>query len=287
MLTYGSNIVLNFAPPQVMLQTLWFLNTQHCVTRAQQEHYRMKMEFFWAGRSDDGDVFIEFHEDPTKTRGSGLQPGRRPALPKMFATGDERCPVRLFQLFMSKRPVELRATGPFYLAVKQSARKEDDIWFMKSNLGKNQISSFMKSIISGTSAETSGKKITNHSGRKTTIKKLKSAQVSEDSIIKITGHKSTKRLQPYNEGDEVEFHAMSNEIDNVQAPHQPRALSTHIRCSTAAVPIQLSSTGSSVYGISTDDAIIQLPYKGLCCSCAICISSIAELSTWAIWISFP
>ena len=72
------------------------------------------MANFEYGVSDDGTTeFVVFHEDPTKTRGSSLHPKKRDGIPKMFATGGKRCPVKLYNLYISKRPEKLKKTGRF------------------------------------------------------------------------------------------------------------------------------------------------------------------------------
>ena len=76
---------------------------------------------------------------------------------------------------------------------------------MQSPIGKNKISGIMKAPTLGTELGKSKKKFTNHSIRKTTVKKLKAANVPESLIIKITGHTSTKGLSSYDPGDENEF----------------------------------------------------------------------------------
>ena len=48
------------------------------------------------------------------------------------------------------------------------------------------------------------KKMTNHSARKTVVKKLKSSGVPKCEIKNITGHTSTQGLDDYDEGDERE-----------------------------------------------------------------------------------
>ena len=58
-----------------------------------------------------------------------------------------------------------------------------------------------------------GKKLTNHSMRKTAVKKLKAANVPEFSIIKVTGHKGTRGLKRYDPGDQNEFCEMSNALN--------------------------------------------------------------------------
>ena len=66
----------------------------------------------------------------------------------------------------------------------------------------------MKQLIIGTEVEKSRKKFTNHSGRKTLIKKLKAAGVAESSIIKVTEHSTG--LKNNDSGDAIEFQIMSN-----------------------------------------------------------------------------
>ena len=64
-------------------------------------------------------------------------------------------------------------------------------------VGKNTISNIMKALIARTPLENCGKKLTNHNMRKTAVKEVKAANVSESSIIKVTGHATTRRLKNY------------------------------------------------------------------------------------------
>ena len=155
---------------------------------------------------------IEFLEDPTKTRQGGLRPNQRATNPKMFAVGGERCPVRLFKMYLSKRPDDLKTSGRFYLTPKQNVLQTDEIWYTKNPMGKNTTSNIMKALIAGIPLENCGKKLTNHSMRKTAVKKLKAANVPESSIIKVTGHTSTRGLKSYDPGDQNQFREMSNAL---------------------------------------------------------------------------
>ena len=172
----------------------------------------MDVDNFKRRVTDDGIPCIEFWEDPTKCRGKGLNPNTRVTPPKMVATFCERCPVALFDLYMSKRPAILKNCGRFYLTPKQNVTLEDDVCYMVSSVGKNKVSTFMKSIVKDTELEHCGLKFTNHSGRKTVIKKLKNANVPESSIIKLTGHTTEKGLKNYDPGDDGEFTTMSHVI---------------------------------------------------------------------------
>ena len=71
----------------------------------------------------------------------------------------------------------------------------------------------MKALTAATPLENCGKKLTNHSMRKTTTKKLKAANVLESSIINVTGHTSTRGLKNYDSGDQNEFREMSNALN--------------------------------------------------------------------------
>ena len=158
----------------------------------------------------NGVRYIEFVEDPTKTRNGGLRGKQRATNPKMFGTGGSRCPVKLFELYLEKRPDELKNKGRFYL--KPVCDGSHPFRNEPQPVRKNTISNFMKDMIAGTSVMDSGKKLSNHSGRKTCVKKLRTASIPDSSIIKVTGHTTTKGLDSYDREDEREFQRMSNAL---------------------------------------------------------------------------
>ena len=118
----------------------------------------MQMENFQEKLTEDGTIYIEFSEDFSKTRQDGLKPKPRPNDPKMFAVGGNRCPVRLFHLYVSKRPAELRNTGRFYLTPRPD--KSFMEWYVHNPMGKNTIGKIMKNLVAGTQLETSRKQAT-------------------------------------------------------------------------------------------------------------------------------
>ena len=146
-------------------------------------------------RPDDIDdlEFVEFAEGPTKTRPGGLNAKPRQFQPKMFQTGGERCPVALFrQYIISRRPPNLRTSGPFYLSIKYNRGSSDKIWYKVQPMGENKINSMMKNIISETTLESSEKRFSNHNARKTPVSKMKKANLERSSIAKVTTMKQTK-----------------------------------------------------------------------------------------------
>ena len=202
---------LGRSSPAVLVRTVWFLLVQHFGLRGVQEHTTMRLDEFKRRRDENGKPFIEFVEDPTKTRGGGLRPKQRPTNCKMFPSNDERCPVSMFDFYVSKRPPTMADSDRFYLTPKSSWHGSD--WYFDRPMGHNTISSIMKKIVENTTIP-STKKLTNHSGRKTLVRKLKKAKIAESSIIKVTGHTTTKGLNSYDPGDQEEFREMSNAISN-------------------------------------------------------------------------
>ena len=76
--------------PTSLVRTMWFNNIQHFGLRGVQEHVSMTMDNFERKTDENGHVFIEFSEDPTKCRQQGLHPNLRVTNPKMFATEGPR-----------------------------------------------------------------------------------------------------------------------------------------------------------------------------------------------------
>ncbi|XP_078361597.1 uncharacterized protein KIAA1958-like [Oculina patagonica] len=103
--------------PRALSNTMWWLLTQHFGLRGRQEHHQMKVKDFCLQKDDGGNEFLTFSEGLTKTRQGGLSVKQRLVTPKMFATGGERCPIKLFKLYMERRPTEIKSQGPFYLSV--------------------------------------------------------------------------------------------------------------------------------------------------------------------------
>ena len=134
----------------------------------------MEVEDFAFCVDDCGTEYITFKEHPTMTRQGGLNTKRGSVLPKMFPSGGPRCPVELFKQYVSRRPQDLRDKGPFYLAVVENHKT--NVWYKKQRLGVNSIDHMMKNIIKNTPSETTNKRLSSHSARKTVVKKIRAAE---------------------------------------------------------------------------------------------------------------
>ena len=90
--------------------------------------------------------------------------------PKFYATGEpNHCPVMVFKAFIKHRPeVTKNESDPFYLGVIH--RPRSNIWFKTSKLGERSLRSAMKNMADA--VELLGKKVSNHSARRTCIPTL-------------------------------------------------------------------------------------------------------------------
>ena len=100
--------------PRSRINPMWWLMTQQFGLRGRHEHHQMQLEDFLLERDDDGNEFLTFAEDLTKTKQGGLNVKQRLAMPKMFASGRWRkMPHQVIQVVpgeaanrnQNKRPV--------------------------------------------------------------------------------------------------------------------------------------------------------------------------------------
>ena len=134
---------------------------------------------------EDGTEVVEFREGLTKTRNGGLTIRRRTTPQAMFSTdGGKGDPVRLFKLWLSKRPEGMKNTGSLYLSIINRP-KSVDVWYTKVLMRQNTIGNIMKSIAS---CLRTNNKLTNHSLRKTLVSKLKKSGQPHNVTCEITGH---------------------------------------------------------------------------------------------------
>ena len=184
------------------------------------------------------------NEGPMKTRQGELQSKNRDFQLRMFSVGVERCPVALFKQFIERRPLNIRWSGPFYLSIKRNRRLNDKIWFKTQPIGDNTISNMM----AGTSLEESHKTFTNHGARKTTVSKLKKANVERSDIVKVTGHRSVQSLDDYDEADEEEQRRLSSAISkrNYENPSAEKKRMAVSEITTTVAPLAPVNTNVPV-----------------------------------------
>ena len=155
-----------------------------------------------------------------------------------------------FKQFVSRRPQKLKTTGPFYLSIETNRRPDDNVWFKVQPMVENKINDMMRSIVADTILESSDKKFTNHSARKTVVSKLKKANVERSGVGKVTGHKNIQSLDDYDEANEDEQRQLSYAISwrNNINPQPPVSREVHSRqeplASSAQKPISMPNSAA-------------------------------------------
>lgn len=243
--------VLGQENPKSLNYTIFFLFGQHFGTRGRQEHHQIQIEDLKQIRDPAGNlVQIEWIEGPTKTRQGGLNRKPRAVTQKLFRIGGSQCPIACFEKLLQKRPPGLQHSGPLYLT---PLRKERDwtkapVWFSKIPLGIHSIDTLMKSMAEAAGLDVTRKRYTNHSIRKTTVRKLRKGGASSTEIIAITGHKNQQSLVDYDELDENDHLKLGKilskpEGDNIciQLPCAPHSSSTNCYSQPPIFNIQYSN----------------------------------------------
>ena len=124
---------------------MFYTLSQHFGTRGCQEHHDIRIEELKVVKLPNGETdYVQWTEGLTKTRKGGLSKPARRIQQRMFAVGGPRCPVMLLEMMLSKRPEELKRSGPLYLTTLQKPNLS--IWYSKQPIGIHTINGFMKTI---------------------------------------------------------------------------------------------------------------------------------------------
>ena len=135
-------------------------------------------------------------ERSTKTR-NGSKNGDFTAVPlKMFAQQDnDYCPVEMFKLYLSKRPLDLQNDPKSRFYLRPLNTPTGDTWFSHQPVGKNKLGVMMKCL--ATKAELIGRKV-NQPPRKTFASTLLQSDRPNTEVAQLGGWKSVSTLTHYN-----------------------------------------------------------------------------------------
>ena len=132
--------------PKSLTNTIRWLFTLLFGLRGRQEHHSMTNSDFQFKKDDFVHEFMTFAEGTTKTRQTGLHEKHRLIQSKMFLIDSSRCPVNIFKLYLSKRPRQLRSSGPIYLSIIQKP-VSNSLWYKNVPIGQHSINSIRKIMI--------------------------------------------------------------------------------------------------------------------------------------------
>lgn len=189
-------------------RTMWWFLSLHFGFRARDECRKL----CWGDVvlqidpvQDGREMLVWTSERGSKTRKGAENGHQRPFCPKIYATNNDRCPVKYYKLFKSHRPAEMNeANSPFFLAIRHGERRQNtDVWYMKAPLGKNEIGKFLTTAANNAGLQRQGAKVANHSVRKTSIGRLLDANAPETFVAQLSGHKSLQSLQSYKSANDA------------------------------------------------------------------------------------
>ena len=148
--------------------------------------------------------------------------GSRAFQPKMWSTPScpQRCPVRLFELYVSKRPPEMcNPDSPLYLAINDKYKVFGN-WYKRQPMGQWRIGMIMKRMAE--KAGLSGRK-TNHSARKTAVENLCRAKVPDSQVMQFSGHRNVQSLNSYKTPSLEQQQEMSTILSSTYTAKDSRA----------------------------------------------------------------
>lgn len=171
---------------------------------------------------ENGAEYLEWDKERgSKTRtGETSNTHQRAFNPCAYATGGPQCPVEIYKIFVSKRPIESKNNdSPFFLAmVPNDKLQHTQPWYYNRPLGKNKLGEFLSKAPSylqsiSQNSTTSRSKISNHSVRKTAITTLLENNVDPLHVSQLSGHKNIESLNSYYVASKDQQKHMSNIIN--------------------------------------------------------------------------
>ena len=88
-------------------------------------------------------------------------------------------------------------TSPFFLTINHNAWRTKSTWYKVSPRGKNQIGQFLPKAAKKAGLQACGRKLSNHSVRKTSISRLLDADIPENFVTQLSGRKNLQSLSSY------------------------------------------------------------------------------------------
>ena len=192
--------------------TIFYQFTKGFGLRGRDEHRSMRFGDVSVKKTTAGKKFLELAERNSKTMDGTKRHDMRDTTPKIFETGTEKCPVKMFEKFVERRPIAaISPDYPMYITPipTERLRPHEKVWYYKCPMGRNTLGDLVKKMCLRTGIE--GKK-TNHSIRKTCVRALSDAGVPAHKIIKITGHKNVSSLSSYDRELSDEEHIKLSDI---------------------------------------------------------------------------
>ena len=134
----------------------------------------------------------------------------------------------------------MQENSPFYLAIDHKRSEDFVAWFSATPLGKNALGKLLKTACQ--KAGIPGQK-TNHSVRKTCVKRALEAGCPRECVAQLTGHKNASSLENYVEADVAVQKAMCTSVQTGAAFSMRQEAKDNCEC-------KVSSAGSITFNIT-------------------------------------
>ena len=221
--------------PVALLHKVYFELSLHCAHRGCEGLRDLRKDSFTIRRDENGHryVILAYHE--LEKNHQGLKKRETDRDPRMYEQqGDENCPVRSFEKYLSKLNPGCTA---FFQRPKTEFSDSDAVWYVNCPIGKNTLYSLMKTI--SVKAKLS-KTYTNHCLRVTCATVLSRKSHDSVDICSVTGHRNIDSVRAYLVGtsDEERF-KMSHTLHKHGKAASPKdPISSTSSESMAVVPVE-------------------------------------------------
>ena len=133
----------NYHDPDCLLAAIWFLLALNFGLKGSCECRQLTVGDLTVREHSNGQSYLELNERVTKTR-RGNRNGRSFAS-KAWSNGTPRCPVFIYEQFMSRRPAHMSHTdSPFFLSVNRQRKAENPIWYAAKPMGRNFLGAILR-----------------------------------------------------------------------------------------------------------------------------------------------
>ena len=253
--------------PASVQRTVWWYISINFGFRGRDEARQLCWGDVSVGKESElGVEYLEWNVERTRKRAQGMEKEHdRISAGRMYQTKNKRCPMHFFKMFAHHRPQAAQsADSPFFLTEKPQAKLSDAVWYLAKPMGVNTLGNIMTNARKLYGFQ--GRKVANHSVRKTGIGRLLDANVPEIYVAQHSGMASTESLKSYKCANPRQQSAMSA-IVNSAAPRNeliPMSLAEEddLDAAMSAIPesaLRASNSSNGVfYGATFNNCTINL-----------------------------
>ena len=207
--------------PESVQRTVWWYVSINFGFRGRDE----QRQLCWGDVSVEhdpanGHEYLQWHKQRTRKKSQGIEgESDRACDGRMYETKGQRCPMYFFRMFAKHRPANAcTPESPFFLQLMRNVQLSDAVWFTKRPVGKNTLGNILTEARKQFGL--AGRKVSNHSVRKTGITRLMDGNVPETLIAQHSGMSSTESLKCYKQANAQQQARMSNLLclDATDAP---------------------------------------------------------------------